>query len=448
MEFHIRQIIIPAILVLTGLMGAALIPPALADTAASPGQTLSATERQLLKTVRSCMDETDYTGAIAAIRAAAPGAANPPGPAACGHPLVCLALGNSHLMLSDYPNAESAYLAALDMDPGFLDARVNLAKVYTDSGQYAKAAEAFFKAYACSGSKNPDFLYYGAVMHLTAGQAGPAIHRFDTLFAAHPDRVTRQWKENFANALMMDRRWQRAVPLVRDLASQTRGKERIKWQETLLQIYLTTHDTEQARAYATALSREAPARAAWWKALVHIHLSLGRYENALADLIIYGFLTPLTREEKKLLADLSLQVEVPARAAKMYESLLGDAPSDQKTGLLLHLANALRQAGRPEKALALLERFDAIASDPDLLILKGDLLYEAKAYEAADDAFRLAARGNSPRKGQAWLMAGYAAWQYNDLEASRQAFEKAARFKGFRRDALAAIEQLERTRQM
>jgi Tfp pilus assembly protein PilF len=81
-------------------------------------------------------------------------------------------------------------------------------------------------------------------------------------------------------------------------------------------------------------------------------------------------------------------------------------------------------------------------------LLKGDLLYEAKAFKAADEAYRMAARADCPRKGQAWLMAGYAAWQYNDLKASRNAFEKAARFKRHRKDALAAMAQLKRTKQM
>lgn len=45
-------------------------------------------------------------------------------------------------------------------------------------------------------------------------------------------------------------------------------------------------------------------------------------------------------------------------------------------------------------------------------------------------------------------MAGYAAWQYNDLAASRSAFEQAAQFKRQRKDALAAIAQLKKNSRM
>jgi hypothetical protein len=40
-------------------------------------------------------------------------------------------------------------------------------------------------------------------------------------------------------------------------------------------------------------------------------------------------------------------------------------------------------------------------------------------------------------------MAGYAAWQDNDLETSRQAFRRASAFKQHKKAALAAIRQIE-----
>jgi Tfp pilus assembly protein PilF len=76
------------------------------------------------------------------------------------------------------------------------------------------------------------------------------------------------------------------------------------------------------------------------------------------------------------------------------------------------------------------------------LLLKGDVLYESKDYKAADKAFRTAAQKNCSQKGRAWLMAGYAAWQYNDFVAGRSAFKQAAQYKRHRKDALAAIAQL------
>lgn len=434
-----------------------LIPQAHAHGAKDPGKNIPVPIQRLLIKVRDLMDQENYNGAIKLIRTARQTSEGKSqadtGTAACIHPMVCLALGNCYLMLPDYAQAESAYLAALDLAPDFMDARVNLARVYSDTSQFAKASQAFLAAYELSHPRQPDYLYYSAVMALTDGRTETAIGHFERLFAAHPDQVVRPWRENFANALMTANHWKRAVPVVRYLADHAAAKDTIKWQETLLQIFLQTNDLKQALSHATTLSREACTVPKWWKALVHINLGLGHYDRALDDLIIYGFLSPLTREEKKLFADLSLQLQIPARAVGIYETLLAKtqgSPLDIKgeKQMVQRLANAYRQLDQGDRALALLNRFDPKACDAELLLLKGDLLYEAKAFKAADEAYRMAARADCPRKGQAWLMAGYAAWQYNDLKGSRNAFEKAARFKRHRKDALAAMAQLKRTKQM
>ncbi|EIM63505.1 tetratricopeptide repeat protein [Desulfobacter postgatei] len=406
--------------------------------------------QRLLINVRNAMDKNDYAAAVKLIQAdQAKSKSNTP----CSHPTVCLALGNCFLMQKEMPHAESAYLTALSLDKNYLDAQVNLAKVYTDTNRTAKAVKAFWAAYQLSDPKNPKYLYYSAVMALTDGKPQTAIRRFDSLFSAHPDQVTRQWRENYANALVTAQQWKKAAPVLRDLIAQSKGESRIKWQEALLQIYLTINDTGKALDLAGTLSRQAPSEARWWKALVHIHLTRGEYANAFEDLIIYSFVTPLTRQEKKLFADLSLQLNIPARAARMYETLITESagkkssPSHNRQ-MINGLVCAYRQMDRGDKALAVLNRLDPQAGNPELLLLKGAVLYETKNYKAADKAFRTAALKNCSQKGQAWLMAGYAAWQYNDIVASRSAFEQAAQYKHQREDALAAIAQLNRSTQM
>ncbi|WP_286820250.1 tetratricopeptide repeat protein [Desulfobacter sp. UBA2225] len=406
--------------------------------------------QRLLINVRKAMDKNDYAAAVKLIQAdQAKSKSNTP----CSHPTVCLALGNCFLMQKEMPHAESAYLTALSLDKNYLDAQVNLAKIYTDTNQTAKAVKAFWAAYQLSDPKNPKYLYYSAVMALTDGKTQTAIRRFDSLFSAHPDQVTRQWRENYANALVTAQQWKKAAPVLRDLIAQSKGESRIKWQEALLQIYLTINDTGKALDLAGTLSRQAPSEARWWKALIHIHLTRGEYANAFEDLIIYSFVTPLTRQEKKLFADLSLQLNIPARAARMYETLITESagkkssPSHNRQ-MINGLVCAYRQMDQGDKALAVLNRLDPQAGNPELLLLKGDVLYETKNYKAADKAFRTAALKNCSQKGQAWLMAGYAAWQYNDIVASRSAFEQAAQYKHQREDALAAIAQLNRSTQM
>ncbi|WP_319574101.1 tetratricopeptide repeat protein [uncultured Desulfobacter sp.] len=422
----------------------------LETTLAQDDQKMPMSIQRLLIKVRAAMDKDDYAAAVKLIQT---DQAKSESNAACSHPTVCLALGNCFLMQKKMTHAESAYLTALSLDKNYLDAQVNLAKVYTDTNRTAKAAGAFWAAYQLSDPKNPKYLYYSAVMALTDGKTQTAIRRFESLFSAHPDQGTRQWRENYANALVTARQWKKAAPVIRDLIAQSKGESRIKWQEALLQVYLTINDTGKALDLAGTLSRQAPSEARWWKALVHIRLTRGEYANAFEDLIIYSFVTPLTRQEKKLFADLSLQLNIPARAARMYETLITEtagkkASPNHNRQMIDRLVCAYRQMGRGDKALAVLNRLDPQAGNPELLLLKGDVLYETKKYKAADKAFRTAAQKNCSQKGQAWLMAGYAAWQYNDLVASRSAFEQAAQFKRQRKDALAAIAQLKKNSRM
>jgi Flp pilus assembly protein TadD len=190
----------------------------------------------------------------------------------------------------------------------------------------------------------------------------------------------------------------------------------------LLSQYLSMGESEKALAFARRLTRESPLTARWWKALAHIRLNLGRSEDALCALMIYGYLSPLSREEKKLLADLNLQVGVPTKAAPLYEALMTDKPD--KT-IVKHLAIAHQQQGHAEKALAYLQKYTKTVKDPELLMLQGDLLYATGRFHQAAEIYGKAA-AHSETKGRAWLMAGYAAWQAEDPAQSRKAFLMAA----------------------
>jgi tetratricopeptide (TPR) repeat protein len=64
-----------------------------------------------------------------------------------------------------------------------------------------------------------------------------------------------------------------------------------------------------------------------------------------------------------------------------------------------------------------------------MLMIKGDVLFDLSRYEAAAESYQQAARSAAPQAGRAWLMAGYAAWQAEDLELCRRAFQHAADFR-------------------
>jgi tetratricopeptide (TPR) repeat protein len=168
-------------------------------------------------------------------------------------------------------------------------------------------------------------------------------------------------------------------------------------------------------------------------------LNDGRYEDALMALTIYSFLTPLSMDEKKLLADLNLQLNIPVKAAPLYENYLREKPDKR---ILEQLAIAYRQLGKPETALAAIDAVAPDADDVEILLLKGELHYSLKQYNQAVNTYQQAAQQKGRHVGRAWLMAGYAAWQMNDLAASKAAFAKAAKHRRQRKAANTALKQL------
>lgn len=431
-----------AFLALTGL--AILLWPLCAWTAEWAGD-LPLPAQRVLGEVSDLMDRKAYDAAIAKLaafrnQADSPGGQTTADPEDRGHPLIDLALGNLYLLKQDYPRARAALQQVVARQPQRADAWLNLAKACYETRDYGCAAGAFANAYdrSAAGEKDPQHLYFAAVSQQLGGADAAAVATFERLFAAHPQGIKPQWRENFVHALMAAGKPRRALPLVRQLAQEARGEARLKWQEMLLHLYLQLDMTPEARAYARQLAHEDPGDARWWKALAHVELSAGRYAEALAALTVYGYLQPLTEAEQKLWADLNLQLDIPDQAAPVYARLLrqGNDPH-----LLEKLIAAHRQAGHYDEALALLDRHGA--DDPAKLMLRADLLYQARRFAEAAEAYRQAALKGKEAAGEAWLMAGYAAWQVNDLETSRQAFRRASSFAQQKKAALEAMRQME-----
>jgi tetratricopeptide (TPR) repeat protein len=342
-------------------------------------------------------------------------------------------------MLEDYTPAIDAYIQAVDRDPRHAFAWLNLGKACYEIRKYADAGRAFHQGYQSAPKKDPSTLYYSAAAYLMADQPRRAVELFEKLTARHPKEVKPQWKEHYVNALLAAGSPKRALPLIRELAALYTGEKRVQWQEILLYQYLNLDMQAQALKFARHLTGENPAEPRWWKALAHIQLRGERIEEALAALTIYSYLVPLKEEEKKLLADLSLQAGIPVKAAPLYEACMEARPDGN---LLKRLVNAYQQLGRPEEALVALDAHGDSIPGVGLIMLQGELLYALKRYGEAAVHFQKAAQIKGPHTGRARLMAGYTAWNMDALADSRQAFDKAKKYKAQKKAATAALKQL------
>jgi tetratricopeptide (TPR) repeat protein len=427
------------------LVAVALINPH-QGAAAWDHRELPASAKLVLIEVRDLMNQKDYARAISKIEAfqdrAGRAATNALDAEGCRHPMVYFALGNCCLLKEDYVGAKKALIAAVDREPTFADAWVNLAKTYYELKEYAEAAKCYAHAYEGSDQTHPEYLYFSAAGYLMAEKYEPALMAFQRLFKEHAGRIQQQWKENYVTALLSAGYPRRAVPLIRSLAEQSKGENQIRWQETLIHFYLQLDMHGQALSYVTGLTRENCIMAKWWRALTHVNLSLGHYREALAALTIYGYLTPLSPDEQKLWADLNLQLNIPVKAVAVYEAMMQERPDKR---LLQKLVMAYQKLDRSEKALEQLNHLGSENNDPEFWMLKGDLFYAMKRFNDANNAYRRAAQAGFREAGRAWLLAGYSAWQIKDLKASRYAFENASKYSGQQKAARLAMAQLGKT---
>lgn len=412
-----------------------------------PGNGLAADEislkgRRVLNSARELMAEKKVDAAVQElVRYQADGNGCPDGrkDGPC-HPLVAFVLGNARSLQERYDAAAEQYTAAVERDPAFSAAWMNLALARYETGQTEAAGGAFLRAYETEAAKRPETLYAAAAAFASAGRYRQALKTFDSLKKNHAGAFTPAWKQTLVHVYLALDRPLEALPLMEKLAQKAEGAEKRQWQERLLHHYLTLDMAARALDCVLSLTRTEPEEPAWWKALAHIHLNANRYAEALGALTVFNHLAPLSATETELAADLNMQLGIPDQAAALYERACQSQPTPRCTE---KLASAYRLMHNPRKALDRMSR--ALQTDDgetSLLLARADLLFELKRYAEAEAAYERAAKAGAD-PGRSRLMAGYAAWHRGDIPAARKAFRAASIADGQRTEATSALARLE-----
>ena len=367
------------------------------------------------------------------------------------HYYIHFLLGNYSLTLAQEQNdrrliqkAVSHYQDAVNKNPSFTAGWLNLAKSLYESDTFEQSGAAFEKGYQTSEIKKPIHLYYASVCYFHAGAQENALRVFKQLLKAHPDKVSLAWKETYINILFSLERFREALPYLETLAETSAADKKKKWQEILLYQYLSLNMNQQALAYAGFLTRTNPLEPKWWKALSHIHLNANQFKQGVSALMIYGYLTPMTKEELKLAADLYLSLDIPKKAAFFYQAALKDFSDPEQ---IFKISQACVLAHEQDKALSWIEKGLSKAMNTELLQLKARILYNQKAYAAAADAYEKLANQMGLKKpaaphlatGDAWLMLGYAAMNDHQLSRAEKAFLQASGYKKQKKSAQKAL---------
>ncbi|MBU0994891.1 MAG: tetratricopeptide repeat protein [Proteobacteria bacterium] len=355
------------------------------------------------------------------------------------HYSIDFTLGNYYLMLSQTQKAILCYQTVLEKKADLSDAWLNLAKCHYDLNQMRGAGNAFLKGYETSAQKSAVYLYYSSVSYMMAEDYKEAYSISQLLLKAHSQEIELSWKESLVQIMFGLEKYSEALPFIEELAEKNTGKKRKAWQEVLLSQYIMLQMDEKAFSYAGWLTQEDTLEPKWWKALCHLCLSKNQLENGLAALIIYGFLTPMSDDERSLMADLYMMAGIPAKAIMHYEAVLKEGSISMET--YKKIAQGFLRMYDPEAALSWVEKGLAQEEDTELLMLKGNLLYETGHFQEAAQTYERLCRENKDC-GHAFLMLGYALWNIGDINKAQKAFKKAHSFTKEKKSAHQALQQL------
>ncbi len=180
----------------------------------------------------------------------------------------------------------------------------------------------------------------------------------------------------------------------------------------------------------------------FWQLRAILHVRLNDYVRGAACLKIMASFGDLRDDDKRLLADLLLQIKVPLLAAELYEQLLADKPDDFR--LLEQLVVAYRVGGRPEQALGTLEKALKYKKTAELLRQKGEVCFALERYREAFAVFEALTESGSA-SGRVSLYQAYCALKMERHDLARGILKRAMKFKQQRQEAERLLAWLQKS---
>ena len=350
------------------------------------------------------------------------------------HHLIDFLLGNCFFIKGEYKKAVQYYESSVRKNPKFFYGWFNLAECLYELKKYKEAAFSFVKAYNVSSKKDPEYLYYAGISFLSAGMCKDAIKELKKIFNSSKTKKT-EWEEAIAHAYISCNEFKEALPFVEEL-SEKENKNKRRWQRIRVQLYLSLDMENKALSYLERLVKENPTDPIWWKGLAHIYLKRNQYKDALCALIIKGFLSPISDQEKRIMAQLNLMIGLPKQALKLYLQLANREPDSK---LYYYIAQCYLRMHRSRDAIVYLDK--AIRLDPknkQYVILKANLFYQLGEYKKAGMIFENMARKNI-EPARSWLMAGYSYISAGETKKAYYALSQARRYPKQKKSAEKAL---------
>nr|WP_321402392.1 CDC27 family protein [uncultured Desulfobacter sp.] len=320
------------------------------------------------------------------------------------HAFVTYTLAACYLDLNQFKSALKAYEKTIEYCPAYAPAWQNLGKICFDLKKYTRAGTALENAWELTGRKNHTMRFHAAVAFISAKKQG------------------------------------KALSILKDLCSGKSGPPEENWVKLLVQAAVEAKQPKTALGTVERLLAGSDPDAYLFRLASVLYLETANYRKAAQNLEAYSLVVTLSRQERKLLADLYVNLGIPSRAAPNYAALTAADPCER---LWERTAACWFEACDYAQALdAAKNGLAAFPKSHRLWRIKGWVHYENKDYSLASKAFAKASNLDHKDINSLFLH-GLCACRAGDKHSAKKALEKVACYDRYKARALGLIHEMD-----
>lgn len=218
------------------------------------------------------------------------------------------------------------------------------------------------------------------------------------------------------------------------------------WYQMLIALHLKLKQYKQAIPIYHTLIHRFTKKKEYWKQLSGLYLQLGKNHQALA-LFRFAYRQGLLTQEKEILrlANLYLALNIPYSAAKLLQTNLKTQRLQSTAVNLVLLADSWSMAREYNRAIEILQQAAKLdKTSGQLHVRSARLLIEQERWQEAMTSLEQALQqGGLKKPGEAYLLQGIAAYYASKHDKAMWAFNKAAKYTKFKKQARAWMRQFE-----
>ncbi len=308
--------------------------------------------------------------------------------------------GIQQKILGNTDRAKAMFINATEKDPENDAAHFELAKIYTEEGDYENAHSSINKAISLDPSNNEYQLVLSDI-YILQDDLPSAVKIYEGLAREHPENVELQ--RNLVSAYLHTERYNDAISVLEHIESLTGFSKEISVQK--LRIWVNQGDYDKAITEAEKMIEYFPEESMFYELLGELYMETGRDDEARD--IYLGLLEhePDSHVARLLLADYYHQSGQEEEAfAQLKEAFNSPGLGIEAKGRIVYsyMRRAEEDPDYLEKAIELSGIIlETHQEDPEAYLIYGDLLYTGNELEQARDMYLKGVRLD-PSNLQVW----------------------------------------------